>query len=268
MDLFNALKALGLVKFIPEVEKFLGVFAGPLMILLNAVAIGVIFLTVIRIVMIVMDSLNDFKDAQAGDALGQDNSSAVLKGSLVSMLMTLALALFAFVAVTQGVNILYTFAIGFSGEATGGVQVNAIEKWLGKGSIFTIIMIQVQSIAKLGVVLVGGVVLARTLFSALGKSKYEVEVAGGSNQYDRVQNALKRAFIVGLITVFGFFAVDQGPNQIYNLLTGFQDAGGLNNGGGTAPITTPPPSGAPTPAPTVAPTPAPTVAPTPAPTTP
>jgi hypothetical protein len=272
MDLFNALKALGLVKFLPEVEKFLGVFAGPLAILLNAVAIGVVFMTVIRIVVIVMSSLTAFNDAKAGtgDYNGDgvvggpgDNSQAVLKGALVSMLMTLALALFAFVAVTQGVNILYNFATGFTNDAAGGVKVNAIEAWLGKGSIFTIIMIQVQSIAKVGVVLVGGVILARTLFSALSRSKYEE----GANQYDRVQNALKRAFIVGIITVFGFFAVDQGPNQIYTLLTGFQDAGGLTNGGGTTPITTPAPGGGgatPTPAPV---TPAPST-PTPAPVTP
>ena len=262
MDLFNALKALGLVTFTADVEKFLGVFAGPLAIILNAIAIGVVFITVIRIVMIVMTSLNAFNDAKSSDGAGSldggaDNSSIVLKGSLISILLTLGLALLAFIAVTQGVNLLYSFATGFTNDITAGSQVNAIEKWLGKGSIFTVIMLQVQNFAKIGIVLVGGVILARTLFSALSGSKYET----GDNQYTRMSNAIKRAAIVGVITVFGFFAVADGPNQIYNLLTGFQAAGGLDSG--TAPVVTPNPSGTPAPTATPAPTVAPTVKPSP-----
>ena len=123
-----------------------------------------VFVTVIRIVMIVGSSLKAVNEAQAGSGAGSldgaaDNSAEVLRGALTSMLLTLGLALLAFIAVTQGVNLLYSFATGFTNDITAGGQVNAIEKWLGKGSIFTVIMLQVQNFAKIGIVLVGGVIL-------------------------------------------------------------------------------------------------------------
>ena len=66
MGVFDALGKLAeqLIKFSPEVKTLLGSFAGPLALLLAAVALGVIFITVIRIVSIVLSSLQSIKEAK------------------------------------------------------------------------------------------------------------------------------------------------------------------------------------------------------------
>lgn len=257
MDLFDNIADLKLVTFTQGVSTFLGLFELPLLIILNMMAVAIVFVTVIRLVFVVMGSLTAMKEAGSDDGSGgvtaSDNSAAVLKTGITSMVATIGLALAAYVAVTSGVNVLHSFATGFSEEYSG--TTNQIEDFLGKGTIFARIALQIQGFAQIAVVLVGGFILARTLFGALGQSKY---VENEKNQFEHVQLALKRAGVVGLLTVVGFFSVAQGPNVIFGLLKGFQTAAELtpvtppvNSGGGA----TPTPAVTPTPTQTPAATP-------------
>ena len=268
MDLFDTLAKLGLVTFSEKVSDFLGLFELPLLIILNMMAVAIVFVTVIRLVFVVMSSLTAMKEAGSDDGSGgvtaSDNSAAVLKTGITSMVATIGLALAAYIAVTQGVNILYSFATGFTAEYSEGT-VNQIEEFLGKGTIFARIALQIQGFAQIAVVLVGGFILARTLFGALGKSKYE---QNERNQFEHVQLALKRAGVVGLLTVVGFFSVAQGPNVIFGLLKGFQSSAAItpvtppvNSGGGATPTPAVTPTPTQTPAATPAATPAPTATP-------
>lgn len=225
MNLFSFFE---LVKLPIEVKKALG-FAEPIVSsMLNLLAIGIIFFLAFRLFQIALQGLSEFRK---GD--DQASGSGVLRSTIVSMAATLAAGAVAWVLLQNGMPWLLSYATGALSTVSSDPILageTAVDRFFAKAPLFKTIFTTVRDLASIGVIFIGGLILAKTGLDAIRKTNYSA--GEGSNAFDGVKNAIVRSVMIIILGFVAYVAINLGPELLFGYLDQLQST--LSN----APTTT------------------------------
>ena len=224
----NIFSFFDIVKLPLEVKKALG-FAEPIVSsMLNLLAIGIIFFLAFRLFQIALQGLSEFRK---GD--DQASGSGVLKSTIVSMAATFAAGAVAWVLLNNGMPWLLSYATGaLSAVSSDPILAGetAVDRFFAKAPLFKTIFTTVRDIASIGVIFIGGLILAKTGLDAIRKTNYSA--GEGSNAFDGVKNAIVRSVMIIILGFVAYVAINLGPELLFGYLDQLQST--LSN----APTTT------------------------------
>lgn len=225
MNLFSFFE---LVKLPVEVKKALG-FAEPIVSsALNLLAVGIIFFLAFRLFQIALQGLAEFRK---GD--DQASGSGVLRSTLVSMSATIIAGFVAWILLQNGMPWLLSYATGgLSAVSSDPILAGEtpVDRFFAKAPLFKTIFTTVRDLASIGVIFIGGLLLAKTGLDAIRKTSYSS--GEGSNAFDGVKNAIVRSVMIIFLGFIAYIAINVGPNLLFGYLDQLQ--GTLSN----APTTT------------------------------
>lgn len=200
-----------IVELPSKVTTWMGpVFTQLVTFALNVVAVAVILLVAYRIALIGVQSIAEFRNSQ-------DAGGNIVIGALKSILATVIAGSVGFLFAVKGIPwMLELGQVTLSSAATDpNAKTNAVGTFFKDMPFLKVIFDAIKTFASYGVIIIGGVLLAKTGVDALQQVKYE---AGGGNSFTAVQTAIKRAAAITVLGVLAYAAVNIGPDIIFGYL--------------------------------------------------
>lgn len=209
MDFLNFANIVQLPKVVTD---WLG---GPFSLLvgfaLNAMAIAIILLVAFRLAMIGIQSIMSFRDAQG-------SGSEIVSGAIRAMAATVLAGAVGFLLAAKGIPFLLEFSQSANSTilTDPGIKTDAIDRFFKGLPFLGVIFHAISTLASLGAIMIGGILLVKTGIDALQQTKYTPGGSGG--QFAPLQDALKRAGFIMVLTIIAYVAVSSGPQLLFGYL--------------------------------------------------
>jgi hypothetical protein len=210
----------GLVNLPSAVTGQLGAISTFLVSALNIFAVAIVIMVAYRFAMISVGAVAEFRTNPT------DNGMGILRGAFASILAAFMAGILAWVLVTMGTPALLGYAMQGSASLSNdailqasGSQVNA---FFVKVPVLATVFNAIQGIAKIAIIVIGGVLLAKTGYDGIK----DVQSSGGGNAkggnaFASVRNAGQRALIIAILTVLGYAMIAVGPDLLFGYLRQF-----------------------------------------------
>lgn len=189
---------------------------------LNGLALGIVLYLGFKLVSIGLSALAAFNGG--GKSVDKDgktvpvavNEGDIIRGTVLSLAQVILIAVFGYLIVANGVNLLYEAGAsvvgGFKPDGEGF-------DWLNFTGPFKGLAATAQIFLSVGVVVFGTFLMGKSWWGYLGKSGYSGASSGGMKM-DLLRDAIIRTAAIGLVTVLAFFAIRFGPNLFAELIFG------------------------------------------------
>jgi hypothetical protein len=185
---------------------------------LNAIAVGIVLLLGARLVVIGISALSALnkKDATVDE---KSNETLIIQQTVLSIAQALIVAVFGYLIVTQGANLLLSFGNamlnGYEKDpACVGVNSPECFNWLDYTGPFAGLAARAQALLSLVVIAFGTFLLGKTWIGYLQKTGFDTATyeSGKGMKMDLLKSAIMRTVAVAVVTVLAFFAIAGGPN--------------------------------------------------------
>lgn len=192
---------------------------------LNGIALGLVLYLGFKLVSIGLSALAAFNGgsktttADGGKTTTTSvpvNEGDIIRGTMLSLIQVILIAVFGFLITANGVNVLYDGAASIGGSFNSDTEGF---KWTALTGPFEPIAIGAQVFLSIGVIVFGTFLMGKSWWSYLGQSGYR-GVASNGMQMDLLRDAIKRTASIGLVTVLAFLAIRIGPDVFANIIFG------------------------------------------------
>lgn len=203
----------------PELNAFLGPFAGAFTGFFNIIAIVTVMWFIVIVGIQVARAFQALKDTTPG-AEGK-NTMKVVQDTALNLVEVVALALIVFLIVTNGPNLLFFLAT----EALGLVNPNTSDVSVYAGP-FAGLFLWMQTNLALAVILFGTAYLLWRAFTVYRTSgtKRESWTDGSDNNFGRLRAVVEDVWQTAVLIILLFLAVRYGPQLLFDLLEGSRSA--------------------------------------------
>ena len=189
---------------------------------LNTMALGIVLYLGLKLVSIGLSALAAFNggekttDKEGKTTVTPINEGDIIRGTILSLAQVILIAVFGYLIVANGVNLLYEAGAsvvgGFKPDGSGF-------DWLNFTGPFKGLAATAQIFLSVGVVVFGTFLMGKSWWGYLGKSGY-AGAGSGAMKMDLLRDAIIRTAAIGLVTVMAFFAIRFGPNLFADLIFG------------------------------------------------
>ena len=186
---------------------------------LNAIAIGIVLVLGLRLVAIGVGALSELNSSKMEDSVNAKGEMAIVQQAVLSIAQALIVAVFGYLIVTQGANLLLSFGNamlkGYQQDpACIGVKSPDCFNWLDYTGPFAGLAARAQALLSLAVVAFGTFLLGKTWIGYLNKTNFDKTSyeAGKGMKMELLKSAVLRTVAVSAVTVIAFFAIAGGPN--------------------------------------------------------